>query len=429
MKLARQPRSQSIPTVSGTHFSTSGWVTPGIVAVLCLGLLIAAYQRGHGNLHRIKTIVNHEAPPPAVTLGPGGQDPVQITRSVTAIGKGVEFVSATFLPGRGMNVFQITAMVPGHGEVPLLVSPAVSDASAILTGKGDDANGSASMNVGGALLLPWAQTLSGTPASTPGLLQTPWQDKWLYFPAGTEASTLSSAGLFLATGAESIRSDVVPDGQYVEAVFHPGNFGKDWPSTVEVSVHAELTAHALDLTMTAKNTGQSPMPFGMGWHPLFAIPSGKRTDAELTIPSQTIFDMNHRTGLPTGKTVSVEGGPKDFSRARGAKLGTSALDETYTNLQMGLLSSEPVAELRDPGYNLLLRIIPMTSNITSLHVIAPVDKPWVSIDPNTNADDPFGQEWGQPEDAGMVTLAPGATIQWKVRLEIRAITTSDGYLP
>jgi galactose mutarotase-like enzyme len=429
MKPARRPPGQDNGSANGKHFSTSGWVTPGIVALLCIGLLSAAYQRGHGNLHRMKTIVSPELPPPPVTLGPGGQDPVQITRSVNAIGKGIEFVSASFLPGRGMNIFQITAMVPGHGQVPLLVSPSVADATGILNGKRDDANGSASMNLGGALMLPWAQHLYGTPAPTPGLLQAPWQDKWLYFPAETEAGNRSTAGLFLNSGADTIRSEVIPDGQYVEAVFHPADFGKDWPSTVEVTVHAELTAHALDITMTAKNTGSAAMPFGMGWHPLFAIPSGKRADAELTIPSQMVFDVNRRTGLPTGKTVSIDGSPQDFSRARGAKLGSIALDETYTNLQMGLLSSAPEAELRDPGYNLMLRVIPMTSNITSLHVIAPPDKPWVSIEPNTNADDPFGQEWGQPEDAGMVTLAPGATMQWKVRLEIKAITASNSYLP
>jgi aldose 1-epimerase len=400
-------------------------VTPGILAVLCIGLFTAAYQHGHGNLHRMKAIVNPEIPPPPTTLGPGGQDPIQITRSVTSIGKGVEFVSATFLPGRGMNVFQITAMIPGHGEVPLLVSPAITDATNILTGKGDDANGSASMTLGGALMLPWAQRLYGTPTATPGVLQTPWQDKFLQFPAVTAESNRSVAGLMLNRAADGVKSDVLSDGQYVEAMFHPGDFGKAWPSTVEVTVLAELSAHTLDMTVTAKNTGTQPIPFGMGWHPLFAIPSGKRSDALLTIPSQTVFDVNHRTGLPTGKTVSIEDTPLDFSHVKGTRIGPESLDQNYTNLQIGLLSSEPIAELRDPSYNVSLQVIPMTSNISSMHVVAPSDKPWISIEPNTNADDPFGAEWGQPEDAGIVTLAPGASMRWKVRLQIKLITNSD----
>ena len=100
--------------------------------------------------------------------GPGGQDPVRLSRSATSIGRGAELLSATFLPGRGMNVFQITALIPGHGEVPLLVSPPLASAAGILNGQDEDANGSASTSLGGAILLPWAQRLSGSSTSTAG---------------------------------------------------------------------------------------------------------------------------------------------------------------------------------------------------------------------------------------------------------------------
>jgi len=36
-----------------------------------------------------------------------------------------EFLSVTMLPGRGMNVLQIKAYIPGKGEVNLLASPSV----------------------------------------------------------------------------------------------------------------------------------------------------------------------------------------------------------------------------------------------------------------------------------------------------------------
>jgi hypothetical protein len=70
-------------------------------------------------------------------------------------------------------------------------------------------------------------------------------------------------------------------------------------------------------------------------------------------------------------------------------------------------------------------VIPLTPDITSMRVIAPADKAWVSIGPNTNLDDPFGPEWDNPENAGMITLAPGATLRWKVRLEISQIGASS----
>ena len=363
-------------------------------------------------------------PPEVMPEGPGGQDPVRLSRSATAIGRGAELISATFLPGRGMNVFQVTALIPGHGEVSLLASPQIASAAGILNGQDDDANGSASTSLGGAILLPWAERLSGSSKSSAGTLSTNWNGKQLSFPAENEGSNMSVEGLLLNRGADSVKSDVLPDGQSVVAVFHAGDFSGNWLSTVEVTVEAQLTAHDLDMTVTAKNTGQQPAPFGVGWHPFFAIPSGNRAEATLSVPSQTVMEVNKQSGLPTGRMVSVANSAQDLSKVGGVKLGTAPISATYTSLLSGA-GSGPVAELSDPSYNYRLSVIPLTPDITSMRVIAPADKGWVSIGPNTNLDDPFGPEWDNPENAGMITLAPGATLRWKVRLEISQLGASS----
>ena len=427
MNLAERNAGQRKPTRGGQHFTTRGWVTPSIVGLLCAGLVFAAYERGHGNLHKIKTRVNPQPVAEPLPAGPGGQDPIRLSRSATTIGKEAELISATFLPGRGMNVFQLTAMIPGHGEVQLLVSPALASAAGLMNGLDEDANGSASASMGGAILAPWAQSLSGTPTGTAGVLQTTWNNRQLTFPAVNSQSNESVEGLLLNRGADNVKSDVLPDGQTVVATFHAGDFGGHWPSTIEVTVQAQLTSHDLDLTVTATNTGQQPAPFGIGWHPYFAIPSGDRTDALLKIPSRTIMELDRRTGRPTGKMADVGGSANDFSRTGGVKLGPDSLSETYTDL-LPDVASGPVAEIRDPGYNYELSVIPLTPSITNMRVIAPADKPWVSIGPNTNLNDPFGAEWGRPENAGMVTLAPGATLRWKVRVEISVIGATDSSL-
>ncbi|MGA7156802.1 MAG: aldose 1-epimerase [Acidobacteriaceae bacterium] len=417
MNLARPQSGQRKPSSGGRHFTTRGWLTPGLVGLLSVALVFAAFERGHGNLHKLKTKVDPQPPAEILPTGPGGQDPVRLSRSATTIGRGAELISATFLPGRGMNVFQITALIPGHGEVPLLVSPQLAMANGILNGQEDDANGAGSTTLGGAILAPWAQRLSGSSTATPGVLGTDWNGRRLSFPAENAGSNMSVEGLLLNRGADSVKSDVLPDGQSVTAVFHAGDFSGNWPSTVEVTVQAQLTAHDLDLTVTAKNTGQQPAPFGIGWHPFFAIPSGNRADALLTIPSQTIMEVNHQSGIPTGRMTSVAGTAEDFYHSGGTKLGTTPISATYTNLISGV-GTGPVAELTDPAYNLKMSLIPLTPDITSMKVISPAEKAWVTIEPNTNLDDPFGPEWDNPENAGMITLAPGAVIRWKVRLEI-----------
>ena len=204
------------------------------------------------------------------------------------------------------------------------------------------------------------------------MLQANWNGRRLSFPAENSGSNMSVEGLLLNRGADSVKSDVLPDGQSVTAVFHAGDFSGDWPSTVEVTVEAQLTAHDLDMTVTAKNTGQQPAPFGIGWHPFFSIPSGDRPNALLSIPSQDAVEVDRQTGLPTGRMVHVAGTSKDFFRSGGAKLGMAPLNETYTNLQSGV-GSGPVAEILDPAYNIRLSVIPLTADITNLRVISPAD--------------------------------------------------------
>jgi aldose 1-epimerase len=424
MNVAGRKSGSQGPTRGGTHFSTRGWVTPSLIGVLCLGLVIASYERGHGNFHKLKSRVDPPPPAEIIPQGPGGQDPIRLSRSATTIGKEAELISATFLPGRGMNVFQITALIPGHGEVSLLASPPLSSAAGLLNGLDEDANGSVSTTMGGAILAPWAQTLSGTASGTAGMLQTDWMGQRLTFPAMNPDSSVSVEGLLLNRGVDSVKSDVLPDGQTVTAIFHAGNFSGSWPSTLEVNVQANLTSHDLDLTVTETNTGQQPTLAGVGWHPLFAIPSGDRSDALLRIPSKSVMEVDHRSGRPTGKIASASDSDSDYSRANGTRLGVGNISETYVNLEPGVASG-PVAEIRDPAYNFKLSVIPLTASITNLRVVAPTDKSWVSIGPNTNLDDPLGAEWGQPQHAGMVLLAPGATLRWKVRVEISLIGSAE----
>lgn len=426
MKFAfRSPQDPQNPSADRRRYSNSGWVTPGLVGLISIGLITAAFQHGHGNLHRLTVAVGQDDSPPSLDLGPGNQSPLRLTRSATDIGKNVEFLSATLLPGRGMNVFQITAMIPGHGEVPLLISPSLTDASTILSGKGSDTFGEASTSLGGAIELPWAGFLTGNRAAAPNMLQTSWNGNTLSFPTSTAETSQSVEGLFLTSPSNAVKSDVMPDGQYAEAFFHEGNFAGSWPSTVDVLVRAELSAHTLDLTLTARNTGNQPTPFGIGWHPFFSIPSGDRNNALLTVPSNTEYEFNHRTGLPTGKTISTNNTPMDFSSIRGTKLGSVSLNETYTHLQTALLNAQPVVELRDPAFNLSLRVIPMSPNIRNLRIIAPAGKPWISIGPNTNVSDAFGPEWQSPQDAGIVIIPPGESMQWKVRIEISPLGSTD----
>src|SRR6202012_5427999 len=167
-----------------------------------------------------------------------------------------EFLSAILLPGRGMNLMQITASVPGKGEVPILLSPSLADATRVLTGAGEDANGSVSASFGAAILAPWAGRLTGSPPSSSSTLESVWEGARISFPPAHPGGTLSTMGLMLDRAADNVSTDTIPDGQAATAVYHAGSFSGSWPSTMEITVRAELAGRALDLTVTEQNTGQ-----------------------------------------------------------------------------------------------------------------------------------------------------------------------------
>jgi aldose 1-epimerase len=408
------------------RFVNSGRFTPMLIAVLCLVLVAISWERGRGNFHRLTSAYLTPAAVPAAPTGPGGEEVIHLVRTPDATASQPEFLTATLLPGRGLNILQLTAQIPGHGEVPLFMSPPLDQASAMLTGTGPDANGAISASMGAAFLTPWAGHLVGRPTeNAPGMLQLPWLGQRLTFPAQEPGSTLSTLGLLLNRGADSFHSDVILDGQSVEATYHPGTFSGNWPSTGSVHILAELTGHAMDLTVTVQNTGASPMPVGIGWLPYLNIASHDRARASLVIPSTTRLETNRSTGIPTGRMVPVYGTSLDFVRARGTALGRTALDETFVRLTTPVLSNGPVAELRDTAWGYGVRILPLTANIKALRVIAPADKSFVAIGPYTNFEDPLGPEWDTSEGSGIATLQPGDSVQWKVRVEIFTFTAGD----
>ncbi|HTV09000.1 MAG TPA: hypothetical protein VMD97_08175 [Candidatus Aquilonibacter sp.] len=422
MNLGDRQTNEAIAPSRFRRWSSSGYFTPTLIGLVCMALLIAAHESGRGNYHRIREHVIPAAPQVNLDTGPGGQEAIVLHRSANALSGEPEFLSATFLPGRGMNMLQLTASIPGKGEVPILLAPSLADATRDLTGAGEDANGSVSATFGAAILAPWAGRLTGSPTSSVSTLESVWNGERLTFPPARPGSTFSTLGLMLDRPADNVSTDPIPDGQAVTAMYHAGSFSGSWPSTMDIVVRAELAGRTLDLTVTEQNTGQVPTPAGIGWHPVFAL-RGDRADVRITIPSITKVEMDHRTNLPSGKTVSIAGTTADLIRARGTRLDDVGVNDTYTDLLSGILGDGPIAEIRDPDAGYGLRLIPLTASIKFLRVVSPAGASWISIEPDTNTDDPFGHEWASSDDSGIVNLQPGDSLQWHVRLEIYSLAS------
>jgi hypothetical protein len=64
-----------------------------------------------------------------------------------------------------------------------------------------------------------------------------------------------------------------------------------------------------------------------------------------------------------------------------------------------------------------MRIRGLSPELKTVQVYAPPDKAFAAIEEQFNFADPFSSVW-KGMDTGMVTLRPGQSVTWKVRLEL-----------
>jgi aldose 1-epimerase len=402
-----------------------------IVLVIVLAVLAFGWREHRlGQFSQLKKeLSNH--PVVDVAVKPGGQDVVQLQRAQIPGENGPEFLSATLLPGRGMNLLQITAYLPQKGEVNLLASPTLQDAAKLLTGAGADVNGAKSLSMGAAIELPWAGRISGVTTPDEKDLSTIWHGMHLVLPTDAKDSygvpgAVAAGGLLLKQPSESVTTNAMPDGGEAQATYRPGTFDGHWPSQTEVNTTVQLSGKAITIKIVAHNTGNAPEPMGIGWHPRFAILNGHRGQMMLRLPEGLRLEVkDRRTWQLSGKLVPVEKTDYDFTARTGAQLGALNLDDSFVHLRTGLMENGPMAELRDPENDYGLRITAQTSTIKAIRVYAPLDGSYISIEPQSNYDDPFGHQWARDEDTGMVVLQPGQSMQWKIRLQIFSLSATD----
>jgi galactose mutarotase-like enzyme len=362
--------------------------------------------------------------PFAVAQGPqsavriNGEAPVTLRRTHTPDATKPEFTGITVMPGRGMEVQQITAWFPGKGEMHVLASPDLKQTASMLNNR-DTANGDLGYRLGAAFLFPYPNRIRGKLSSDGKMLTAVWNGRSVTLPANNvgarpEAERHAMHGLILKGKVTDVRVTRTAAGGTITGILHCGDFGGHWFSSSDLSYTITLTATSVEVSITAKNVGNASEPVALGWHPYFALPSKDRKQVRLHIPGSvlTVVD-NYDNVFPTGKLMPVAGTAYDFQAPDGKALGGQFLDDNFSSLER--TKGAVVVKVLDPAAHYGVEIDGLSPEIRTVQVYAPPTQNFVAVEDQYNFGDPFGKEWGTM-NTGMVTLAPGKSTQWRVRL-------------
>jgi aldose 1-epimerase len=306
---------------------------------------------------------------------------------------GPRFLSMTWRPDQGMRLVQATADLPGLGETELLVDAPF----------------------GGALLIPFANRIRGT-QQPDGMLATRVLGKEITLPANWRgkrpgAEPCAMHGLVLNSSF-----DVVEQSRDRVSATLSTDFGGHWLSRAHIRVEATMNARAIDVVVHVRNVGDEVLPVGIGWHPYFRIPSGRREQARVHLPARRrALVTNYDDVFPTGELVPVEGTPYDFTSPDGTALVSNYYDDCFVDLVKQ--DGDTSVEMVDPASGYRMRLAASSPHVQAVQMYAPHDRPFVVLEPQFNLADPFGEVWPATVDTGMTHLQSGADAAWSVRWE------------
>lgn len=332
------------------------------------------------------------------------------------------FTAAEILTGRGMMTLQVRARLPGLGEVDLFTAPSLEKAGEFFRADHGGFPGNASYLIGGAILLPYANRIRGKLSADGRTVTTRILGREVTLPANAGgrragAERYSMHGLILDSEVGAIERETTAEADILRGTLQAGDFGFGWPSSTEITFENALRGDSFTLRVTARNVGDETLPMGIGWHPYFNLPSGRREQARLRVPARSRTLVNdYDEVLPTGEVVPVAGTVYDFSMPGGRVVGDLYLDDCFVDLEA--TAGEVVAEVIDPAASYGLRVTAASPPVRAIQVYAPPEKAFIVVEPQFNRADPFGPEWRAGAETGMAMLEPGESVAYSARLEL-----------
>ena len=223
--------------------------------------------------------------------------------------------------------------------------------------------------------------------------------------------TPRNAWRVLNTSTDSESAEIT--GQFRLSVDRP-DLTEFWPSDGAITLTYRLSLSALQVDAVIENFGAEPLPFGLGYHPYFQIPTapGRPVD-ELSLQTAASRIWTLRDSLPDGNASPVSP-DLDFRTSR--ELGRMMLDHLYG----GLEAAPRTREGRIVVATLCHRSAPGRLEIEAdpafrqLVLFTPPHRQAIAIEPYTCITDAVNLA-ATTSESGWRTIAPGEQQSLSVR--------------
>ena len=224
-------------------------------------------------------------------------------------------------------------------------------------------------------------------------------------------------GLILKAKTDEVDVTKIPGGEQVTGVIHAGDFGGHWLSKTDLVITITLTADAVDASIVAHNVGAEAEPMAIGWHPYFNLPSGDRTQARMLHSRLATWPRWITTTTSSPPASSCPWREPTTTCAPPAACRSARSSTTTTGATSTWKDGAVTVKVIDPAAHYGVKIEGLSPEIKAIQIYAPPTASFVAIEHQYNFADPFGKEWGKM-DTGMVTLKPGQSTKWHVRLKV-----------
>jgi aldose 1-epimerase len=179
----------------------------------------------------------------------------------------------------------------------------------------------------------------------------------------------------------------------------PHDPASQWPFPYHAEQIFTLHPNGLDLTLSVQNTGATPWPAGVGWHPYIARDPAGTT---LQFDADTVW-QNGPDSLPTIREAVAH--HWDFTTAR--DIGRTEIDECYAGWGGN-------AQVTWPAQN---RTMHTTTPMDHLQLYTPAGRDFFGLEPVSNMPDAINRE-DTTSDNGLKLLHPAETLTATIHFEV-----------